>query len=334
MKVKAYAAKSAKGKLEAFDYEIGPLGPNEVEVAVSHCGICHSDLEMIDNGWGFSQYPLVPGHEIIGTVAAIGDQVKNLKIGQRVGIGWQCGSCGVCEWCSTGHENYCATEVDTIVNHYGGWAERVRAQAKFAVPLPDTLDASRAGPLMCAGATVFSPMMHFGVTPEMRTAVVGIGGLGHLAVQFLAAMGCEVTAISSSHNKDEAVRKLGAHNFIATRGTDELKKAANSFDFILSTVSADVNWGDFVGALRPQGRLCIVGVPDSALQIHAFGLIAAEKSITGGRCGSPSDTAKMLDFAARHQVMAVCEHFPMADVNKAVEHVHAGKARYRAVLVA
>jgi uncharacterized zinc-type alcohol dehydrogenase-like protein len=147
-------------------------------------------------------------------------------------------------------------------------------------------------------------------------------------------MGCEVTAISSSHNKDEAARKLGAHHFIATRGTDELKKAARSFDFILSTVSADVDWGDFVNALRPQGRLTIVGVPESALQIQAFGLIGAEKSVTGGRCGSPSDTAAMLDFAARHQVLPVCEHFALADVNKALDHVRSGKARYRAVLVA
>jgi uncharacterized zinc-type alcohol dehydrogenase-like protein len=332
MFIRAYAAKTTKGKLEAFDFDPGPLGPNEVEVAVSHCGICHSDLAMIDNDFGMAKYPLIPGHEITGTIAAMGEQVRGLKTGQRVGVGWQCGSCGLCEWCSTGHENFCAKEVDTVVNHFGGWAERVRAQAKFAVPLPEALDASVAGPLMCAGATVFSPMMHFGVTSGMRTAVVGIGGLGHLAVQFLAKMGCEVTAISSSHDKDEAVRKLGAHHFIATRGTDELKKAAGSFDFIISTVSAAVDWSEYVNALRPQGRLCIVGLPLTPVQIPIFGIVAAEKSVTGGRCGSPSDTAKMLDFAARHKVLPVCEHFALADVNKALDYVRSGKARYRAVL--
>jgi uncharacterized zinc-type alcohol dehydrogenase-like protein len=333
MPIKAYAAKSAKGKLEPFDYEPGPLGPGDVEVAVTHCGICHSDLEMIDNGWGMTKFPLIPGHEIVGTIAAMGEQVKGLKIGQRVGIGWQCGSCGICEWCRVGHENYCANEIDTVVNHNGGWAERVRAEGKFAVPIPEALDSANSGPLMCAGATVFSPMIHFGVNSTMRTAVVGVGGLGHLAIQFLSKFGCEVTAISSSHNKDEAARSLGAHHFIATRGTDELKKAARSFDFILSTVSADVNWADFVNALRPQGRLTIVGIPESALSLPAFGMISAEKSVTGGRCGSPSDTAQMLDFAARHKIEAVCEHFPLSDVNKALDHVRSGKARYRAVLV-
>jgi uncharacterized zinc-type alcohol dehydrogenase-like protein len=332
MGIKAYAVKSAKGKLEPIDLDLGPLGPDEVEVAVSHCGICHSDLAMIANEWGMTRFPLVPGHEIVGTIAALGSNVKSLKLGQRVGVGWQCGSCGTCEWCAIGHENYCANEKDTVVAHHGGWAERVRAEAKFAVPIPDGLDPARTGPLMCAGATVFSPMLHFGVTPEMRTAVVGIGGLGHLAVQFLSKMGCEVTAISSSHNKDQAIRELGAHHFIATRGTDELKKAAGSFDFIISTVSADVNWNEFVNALRPQGRLVIVGIPESAMPIAAFGIIQQEKSVTGGRCGSPSDTAKMLDFAARHQVMAVCEQFPLADVNKALDHMHSGNVRYRIVL--
>ncbi len=333
MGVKAYAARGPKQPLEPFEYEPGPLGPDEVEVKVSHCGICHSDLAMIDNDWGFSAYPLVPGHEVIGTVAAVGSDVDALEVGRRVGVGWSCNSCGRCEWCVKGLETFCAGNQGTIVHHHGGWAESVRAHWKFAVPIPDGLESSVAGPLMCAGSTVFAPMIHYGVTPTMKTAVVGIGGLGHLAVQFLAAFGSEVTAISSTHSKDEEARRMGASHFLSTRGTDELKAAAGSFDFILSTVSADVPWAEYVGALRPRGRLCLVGVPDHDLKIPSFPLLM-ERSVSGGACGSPSDTAAMLDFAARKGIRPVVETFPMAEVNKALDHLRAGKARYRVVLQA
>ena len=331
MPVKAYAAKGPKQDLEPFEYEPGPLGPHEVEVRVTHCGICHSDLAMIDNDWGFSAYPLVPGHEVVGTVTAVGSDVDGLALGHRVGVGWQCNSCGKCEWCRRSLESLCAQNQGTIVHHHGGWAETVRAHWKFAIPLPEALDSADAGPLMCAGTTVFTPMLRFGVTPWMRAAVLGIGGLGHLAVQFLAAFGCEVTAISSSHDKDDQARKLGATRFLATRGTDELKAAAGSFDFLISTVSADVPWNDYVAALRPGGRLVIVGIPESDLKLSAFGLLA-EKSVTGGMSGSPADTATMLDFDARRGIKPMVERFAMKDVNEAVAHVRSGKARFRAVL--
>jgi uncharacterized zinc-type alcohol dehydrogenase-like protein len=287
MTVRAYAANSPKGRLEPFEYEPGPLGLDEVEVKVSHCGVCHSDLAMIDNDWGWSQYPIVPGHEVIGT----------------------------------------------IVGHHGGWADSVRCHWKFAVPIPDGLDPADAGPLMCAGTTVFTPMYQYGVRPHMRAAVLGIGGLGHLAVQFLSKMGCEVTAISSSHDKDDQARKMGATRFLATKGTDELKKAAGSFDFILSTVSADVPWGDYVAALKPGGRLVICGLPESDIRFSVVPLLA-ERSVSGGMSGSPSDTKVMFDFCVRHGVKPYTEVFAMKDINQAVDHVRAGKARFRAVLAA
>jgi alcohol/geraniol dehydrogenase (NADP+) len=333
MGIKSYAAKGPKQALEPFEYEPGPLGPHEVEVKVSHCGICHSDLAMIDNDWGFSAYPLVPGHEVVGTISSVGSDVDGARVGQRVGVGWHCGSCGHCEWCGKGLEPLCANERATIVHHHGGWAEAVRCEAKFAMPIPDAIESAVAGPFMCAGSTVFTPMARFGVTPTMRTAVVGIGGLGHLAVQFLAAFGCEVTAISSTHSKDDEAREMGATRFLATKGTDELKKAAGSFDFIISTVGADLPWDDYVAALRPQGRLVLVGIPDTALKVMPFPLLY-EKSISGGQCGGPSDTAAMLDFAARSGVRPIVERFKMADVNKALDHVRAGKPRYRVVLEA
>ena len=333
MGIKGYAAKGPKQPLEPFEYEPGRLGPHEIEVKVSHCGICHSDLAMIDDDWGFSVYPLVPGHEVIGTIASVGSAVEGVKVGTRVGVGWHAGSCGHCEWCGKGLESLCAQERATIVHHHGGWAEAVRCDAKFAVPIPDAIESHVAGPLMCAGSTVFTPMARFGVTPTMKTAVVGIGGLGHLAVQFLAAFGCEVTAISSTHSKVDEARQLGATRFLATKGTDELKKAANSFDFIISTVGADLPWDDYVAALRPQGRLVLVGIPDSALKVMPFPLLV-EKSISGGSCGGPGDTALMLDFAARSGVRPVVESFQMDEVNKAVDHVRSGRVRYRVVLEA
>lgn len=332
MAINAYAAMSAGGRLESFTYEPGPLGPEEVEIAVTHCGICHSDMSMLYNEWQTSQYPLVPGHEVIGTVAGMGDAVRGLKIGQRVGLGWQCGSCAECEYCRSARQQLCAKEQDTIVRHHGGFGERVRATATFVVPIPDALPSAEAAPLLCAGNTVFSPMLRHGVNATMKTAVVGIGGLGHIALQYLAKSGCEVTAISSTHSKDEEARALGASAFIATKGTEELKKAAGSFDYMISTVSASLPWNDYIAALRPQGVFVIVGVPDAELQFGAFPMIGGERMMAGGRAGSPWDITRMLDFAAKHGIKAQIEKYPMAEVNEAMARLKSGKARYRVVL--
>ncbi len=333
MKTHAYAVLSPKAELTPFEYDPEPLGPLEVEVRVHYCGICHSDLGMIDNDWGMSTYPLVPGHEVIGEVTAVGEQVKEIKVGQRVGVGWQSGSCQFCRYCRQGKEHLCVNDQqDTIVGRHGGWADYVRAQARFTVPIPENLDSAIAGPLMCAGTTVWTPMMHYGVRPGMKTAVLGVGGLGHIAVQFLAKFGTDVTAISSSHSKEEEARQLGASDFIATRGTDELAKAAMRFDFIISTVSADVNWDQYIAALAPEGRLCIAGIPESELKLTAFPIIHEQRSISGGRAGAPGDTAAMLEFCAHQGVAPMCEQFEIKDINRAVQHVRDGKARYRVVL--
>jgi uncharacterized zinc-type alcohol dehydrogenase-like protein len=335
MPIHAYAAKSAKGKIEPFDYEPRQLPPDAVDIAVTHCGICHSDVAMVDNDWGFSRFPLVPGHEVVGTVSAVGSNVKTLTVGQRVGLGWQCGSCMQCEWCNKGAQHLCAKEAMTIVGHHGGFATHVRAENwRFAYPLPDAIGSEFAGPLMCAGTTVFTPIVHNGIKSTDRVAVVGIGGLGHLAVQFLSKWGCEVTAISSSHNKDAEARGFGASHFIATKGTDELKKAANRFDFILCTVTADLPWADYINVLRPRGKFCLVGLPEKPLAVPAFGIIGKEKSIVGGRTGPVGTTTDMLAFAARHGVKPVIETFPLTDADQALDHTRQGKARYRAVLVA
>lgn len=333
MKVQAYAVMSPKSELVPFEYDAQPINPQEVEVRVQYCGVCHSDLGMIDNDWEMSTYPLIPGHEVVGEVTAVGEQVNAIKAGQRVGVGWQSGSCQVCHYCRRGKEHLCVVhQEETIVGRHGGWADYVRVQSHFAVPIPENLDPAVAGPLMCAGTTVWTPITHYGVRPGMKTAVLGVGGLGHLAVQFLAKFGTDVTAISSSHNKEEEARQLGANDFIATSGTDELAHAANRFDFIISTVSADVDWNQYIAALAPEGRLCIAGIPESELKLTAFPIIHDQRSVSGGRADAPGDTAAMLEFCALHGVAPMCEHFDMKDVNQAVDRFRSGKVRYRAVL--
>ncbi|RYE89425.1 MAG: NAD(P)-dependent alcohol dehydrogenase [Myxococcales bacterium] len=336
MHVHAHAAMASKQTLVPHEYDLGNPGPDEVFLEVTHCGICHTDVAMVDNEWGFSRYPVVPGHEVVGRVVAVGSAVTQRHIGQRVGVGALCGSCMACEWCERGAQHVCPNVVGTVMGeHRGGFGSIVRVDHwRFAHPIPDAIASEHAGPLLCAGTTVFTPLLRHGVRPTDRVAVVGIGGLGHLAVQYLAKWGCEVTAISSTHDKDEQAHGFGARHFIATRGTDELKKAARSFDFILSTVSADLPWDDYLTALRPQGTLCIVGIPDKPVSFVSWNLIGGEKSIVGGQPGSLTETRQMLEFTALHGVRPLIETFAMKDVNAALDHTRQGKARFRSVLVA
>ena len=335
MQVQSYAAAAAKETLKPWQFDLPALGPNEVDVRVTHCGICHTDVAMVDNDWGFSQYPFVPGHEIAGVVEAVGSAVHRLKPGQRVAVGALCGSCMECEWCEGGAQHVCAQVAGTVMaGHKGGFASVVRVNNwQFAHPLPEAIASEHAGPLLCAGTTVFTPLLRH-VRPTDRVAVVGIGGLGHLAVQYLAKWGCEVTAISSTHAKDEQAHGFGARHFLATRNTDELQKATARFDFILSTVTADMPWDLYLQALRPKGKLCIVGIPDKALSFSPWSVIGGEKSVVGGQPGSIDETEAMLAFTALHGIKPMIETFPMAEANRALDHTRQGKARYRAVLVA
>jgi len=330
--IQGLAAHAAGAELLTFRYDPGELGPAEVEIAISHCGICHSDIHLISNDWGISQYPFIPGHEVIGTVAAVGSAVRWLKPGQRVGLGWQSNSCGECEWCTQGLENLCPQSEPTCVHRHGGYADRVRANARFVIPIPDALTSDNAAPLLCAGITVYNPLRNHGIHPASRVGVVGIGGLGHLALQFARAFGAEVTAFSTSAGKEEEARAFGAHRFANTRESKAMKEVAGSLDFILSTINADQDWGVYVSALRPTGTLCFVGVPPSPVSLQAFPLIAGMRSISGSPIGSPHRLREMLDVAARHGVKAQTECFPMAKANEAIEKVKKNKVRYRAVL--
>src|ERR1700757_3173904 len=215
--IQGLAVHAAGAELLLFRYDPGELGLQEVEIGISHCGICHSDIHLIANDWGNSKYPFIPGHEIIGTVRAVGSDVRSLKVGQRVGLGWQSNSCGQCEWCIKGLENLCASSEGTCLHRHGGYADRVRANARFVLPIPEALPSEEAAPLLCGGITVYNPLRSHGINPSSRVGVVGIGGLGHMAIQFARVFGAEVTAFSSSVAKEDEARELGAHNFVNAR---------------------------------------------------------------------------------------------------------------------
>lgn len=330
--INGLAVHAAGAHLLPFKYDAGELKPNEVAIRITHCGVCHSDVHLIDNDWGISKYPFIPGHEIVGTVTAIGADVRDRAVGERVGVGWQADSCGICEWCRQGDEHLCAKSQPTCVGRHGGYADAIRVNSRFAIPVPSVLASENVAPLLCGGITVYSPLRNHGVGPASRVGVVGIGGLGHLGIQFARAFGAEVTALSTSKDKEEEARRFGAHKFVNTRDTGALKALAGSFDLILCTVSADQDWQAFVNALRPKGTLCVVGAAPSAMQIQPFSLIAGQKAVSGSPTGSPRDLHEMLDVAARHNIRAMTESFPMAKANEAVARVKKSQVRYRAVL--
>ena len=330
--IHALAARRAGAKLEPFSYDPGPLGDEQVEIEVQYCGICHSDYSFLNNEFGMTQYPFVPGHEAIGKIVATGAHAKSVNVGQTVGLGWNAGSCLYCHQCLTGDHNMCANLEQTMIGRYGAYATRVRCHWIWATPIPEGLDLAKAGPLFCGGITVFNPLVQFGVRPTDRVGIIGIGGLGHLALQFFNKWGCHVTAFTTSTSKADEARKMGAHAVLNTRSAEELKKAAGSFNFILSTVAAsDLDVNPYISALAPKGRFHIVGIIPE-LKIALFPLLAAQRSVSSSPSGAPATVATMLDFCARHNIAPVTEEFPMSKANEALAHLEAGKARYRIVL--
>lgn len=330
--VQAFAANAPKGPLSKIEYSMGDLRPDDVEIDVLYCGVCHSDMSMLDNSWGITTYPFVPGHEVVGRISAVGANVKARKFGDIVGLGWYAKSCMSCSQCMGGDHNLCSTAEQTIVGRHGGFATKVRCSWEWATPLPSALDLTKAGPLFCGGITVFNPIVQNNIKPTDRVGVIGIGGLGHLALQFLNKWGCEVTAFTSSASKREEAQRLGAHKCVNSRDSAEMSKIKGSLDFILSTVDVPLDWPVIIEALSPRGRLHLVGVVPDPIPVAAFPLIMAQRSISGSPLGSPSTTEKMINFCARHKIEPVTELFPMSKVNDAFEHLRAGKARYRVVL--
>jgi uncharacterized zinc-type alcohol dehydrogenase-like protein len=327
----AWIAKGPKQPMALETLDLGPLGAEDVEVSVEHCGVCHSDLSVLNNEWGISQYPAVLGHEVSGRVTALGPNAKGLTVGQRVGVGWNSASCMHCRQCMSGNHHLCPQVQATILGHRGGFATHIRSHWGWVIPLPEDLNAAEAGPLLCGGVTVFAPLAMY-AKPTHRVGIIGIGGLGHIAVKFAAAYGCHVTAFTSSESKNDEAKRLGAHRAISTRDAAEIKKLAGSFDLLISTVNSTLDWDAIIGALAPNGRLHVVGVALEPIPVTAFSLILEQRSVSGSPSGSPVEIGTMLDFAARHKIEPQNEHLPMSQINDAFARLKAGKAHYRIVL--
>jgi uncharacterized zinc-type alcohol dehydrogenase-like protein len=329
--IRAWVAKSTKQSIVRETVDLGPLGDEEAEVAVEHCGLCHSDVSVLNNDWGISQYPAVLGHEIVGRITALGPSTKGLKVGQRVGVGWFSGSDMQCRQCLSGNHHLCPSAQATIIGHRGGFASHVRAHWAWVFPLPEKLNVADAGPLLCGGITVFNPLAMYG-RPTDRVGIIGIGGLGHMAVKFAAAYGCHVTAFTASQSKFDEARGFGASQAVSTKDSAAIKKLAGSIDLLISTVNIPLDWDAMLGTLAPNGRLHVVGAVLEPIPVQAFSLILSQRCISGSPTGSPVAIATMLDFAARHNIAPQTEHFPMSQINEAFARLQSGKARYRIVL--
>jgi len=332
--IRTWAAQEAGVRLEPFEYDPGPLGPEDVEIDVEHCGVCHSDLSMLDNEWGITAYPFVPGHEAIGRVAALGPiaAAKGLQIGQRVGVGWNVRSCQHCAACIRGDFHLCASVQSTIVGHHGAFADRVRAHWIWTIPIPAALAAQNAGPLLCGGITVFAPLLQLHVPPTARVAVFGIGGLGHMALMFANAWGCDVTAFTSSPSKVQEALSFGAHHAASSRSEADMQRLAGSFDFVFITANAPLDWDAVIALLAPGGRLHFLGAVLQPVPVQVMSLIMGQRAISASPTGSRAQIDTMLRFATHHHVAPKVEHFPMSRVNDALDHLRSGQARYRVVL--
>src|SRR6266581_9781700 len=327
----AWIAKAPKQPMVLEIVDLGPLGAEDVEVAVEHCGLCHSDLSVLNNDWGISQYPAILGHEVTGRITAIGPNTKGLAVGQRVGVGWFSGSDMRCRQCMSGNHHLCPQAQATIIGHRGGFATHIRAHWAWTIPLPEKLSFADAGPLLCGGITVFSPLaMH--AKPTDRVGIIGIGGLGHMAVKFAAAYGCDVTAFTSSESKFDEAKGFGANHVVSSKDSAAIKKLGASFDLLISTVSVNLDWDAMIGTLAPNGRLHDVGAVLEPIPVPAFSLIMGQRSVSGSPTGSPVVIETMLNFASRHNVAPQTEHFPMSKINEAFARLESGKARYRIVL--
>jgi len=332
MKVSGYAANGPNEKLEPFSYEMGELGAEQVDVKILNCGICHSDLSMVNNDWGMTTFPIVPGHEVIGEVVAAGNAVKSIKVGDKVGVGWFSGSCMSCHECMDGSHHLCSSAEFTIGGRHGGFADYIRSHWAWTIPLPEGINLEKAGPLLCGGITVFNPILIAGVKATDKVGVIGIGGLGHMALKFLNKWGCEVIAFSSNPDKKESILEMGATKVVDSTNPDELAEIAGSLNFILNTTNVTLDWNSYLVALAPKGKFHNVGAVLEPMAIPAFTLLTGEKSVSGSPLGSPALTRTMLEFCVRHEIYPITEEFPMKQVNEAIAHLESGKARYRIVL--
>lgn len=339
--VNAYAAPSATEPLVKTTVERRDVGPKDVMIDIAYAGICHSDIHTVRGEWGEIQYPQVVGHEIVGTVAEVGSEVTKYEVGDRVGVGCMVNSCGECEYCKRGDEQYCAkgntgtyTSVDPIDGTItqGGYSQAVVVTEDFVLRVPESLDYAAVAPLLCAGITLYSPLHHWGVTEGTKVAIVGMGGLGHMGVKIAAALGADVTVLSQTTSKKEDSLRFGAKAHYATSDEQTFTDLANSFDLIINTVSAKVDMGAYLGLLAVDGTLVNVGAPSEPLEVPAFALIPARRSWAGSAIGGIRETQEMLDFCAEHGIVPETELIDAEQINEAYERVLKSDVRYRFVI--
>lgn len=338
---KAYAAFNATDPLGPFQFEVKTPGAREVRIEILYCGICHSDIHNVWNEWGGASYPMVPGHEIVGRVIETGADVTRFRVGDLAGVGCLVDSCRHCENCQEGEEQFCLNGFTGTYNSlnkktgqrtYGGYAEEVVVDQDFVLKVPANLELAGVAPLLCAGITTYSPLRYAKVGPGHRIGVIGLGGLGHMAVKFAAAFGAEVTMLSTSPAKEADARRLGAHHFALTSNPETLKQLQGHFDFIMDTVSAPHDYNGELGMLRTNGTLIIVGAPPEPMAIQGFGLIMGRKHIMGSLIGGIRETQEMLDYCAEHQIISDVEVIPVQQVNQAYQRMLKGDVRYRFVI--
>jgi uncharacterized zinc-type alcohol dehydrogenase-like protein len=338
---KAYAATSATAPLEPFQVERRAVGPHDVQIEIAYCGICHSDLHQVRDEWGGSKYPMVPGHEIVGKVTAVGAHVQGFKAGDLAGVGCMVDSCRTCPSCQRKLEQFCekgaaftynGTEMDRKTPTFGGYSSSIVTDEAFVLKISPKLDLAAAAPLLCAGITTYSPLRHWKTKPGDKVGVVGLGGLGHMAVKIAAAMGAEVTMLSTSKSKEADARKLGAHHFGLTSEDGTFKRLAGQFDLLIDTISAPHDYNKYLGLLRVEGAMVLLGVPPEPTPVAATSLIFGRRTLSGSLIGGIQETQEMLDFCAEHGIVSEIELIPVQQVNVGYERMLKNDVRYRFVL--
>jgi uncharacterized zinc-type alcohol dehydrogenase-like protein len=341
MNTHAYAAVSADRPLEPWSTERRAVGPLDVAIDVAFCGICHSDIHQARGEWSNSTFPMVPGHEIVGRVVRVGERVTRFKVGDLAGVGCMVDSCGECRPCREGNEQFCekvaaftynGTEMDRKTPTYGGYSTHIVVTERFVVKVPPSIDLAAAAPLLCAGITTYSPLRQWNCKKGDRVGVVGLGGLGHMAVKLAAAMGAEVTVLSTSAAKQADSSRLGAKGFALTTDRAQMKALAGRLDLIVDTVSAEHDYGAYLRLLRPYGAMVIVGVPPKPIPLAAFSLIGGNKRLAGSSIGGIRETQEMLDFCAAQGIASDIELIPAKQINEAYERALRGDVRYRFVI--
>lgn len=341
IRTKGYAVQTAESNFEPFEFERRELGASDILIEILYCGICHSDIHQARNEWQNSTYPMVPGHEIVGRVTRTGAEVSKFKEGDIAGIGCFVDSCGTCDNCGVGFEQFCqkhvaltynGTEMDEKTPTYGGYSAQYVVDENYALKISAQENLAGIAPLLCAGITTYSPLKRFNVGEGSKVGIVGLGGLGHMGVKLAASMGADVTVFSTSPSKEQDAKNLGAHNFVVTKNPENMAALAGKYDFILDTVSAPHDLNAYLNLLRLNGAMVVVGVPDKPAEVHAFSIIGNNRTLAGSMIGGIAETQEMLDYCAEHNITSDVEIIPIQQIEEAYERTVKADVRYRFVI--